>query len=204
MSIMKKIFLIWEHSIQLKTFGGFYFFFFFSPNFCQIVVTSRFYTRLAKIPQIPKESNYHLFREGVIPMWETFPKGGCFIKKLKKTEDNTLTRLWEELMIATIGEQFEDPDVVGIVLSIRPKEDVISIWNKDNHNYTLRTKLSDVLRNVWGTEYYSGIEYKNHSVSIKDRSTYRLKSTNSAMSDTKEATENPTDITKSENSQSEK
>eukprot|EP01117_Protostelium_nocturnum_P019035 TRINITY_DN8130_c0_g1_i1.p1 TRINITY_DN8130_c0_g1~~TRINITY_DN8130_c0_g1_i1.p1 ORF type:complete len:138 (-),score=29.31 TRINITY_DN8130_c0_g1_i1:106-519(-) len=137
-------------------------------------------------------------------MWETFPKGGCFIKKLKKTEDNTLTRLWEELMIATIGEQFEDPDVVGIVLSIRPKEDVISIWNKDNHNYTLRTKLSDVLRNVWGTEYYSGIEYKNHSVSIKDRSTYRLKSTNSAMSDTKEATENPTDITKSENSQSEK
>lgn len=31
-------------------------------------------------------------------MWESFPKGGCFIKKIKKNEGNLLDRMWEELV----------------------------------------------------------------------------------------------------------
>lgn len=31
-------------------------------------------------------------------------------------------------MFATIGEEFADPEVMGIVLSIRAKEDVLSVW----------------------------------------------------------------------------
>jgi len=106
-------------------------------------------------------------------MWETFPKGGCFIKKIKKIEDNMLGRMWEELLFATIGEFFEDPDVVGVVLSIRPKEDALSIWNKDHQNLSLRFKIGEKLKEIWELPMDSQIEYKNHSASMKDRSTYR-------------------------------
>jgi len=90
----------------------------------------RYYSHLTRPADMPKESNYHLFRTGVTPMWESFPKGGCFIKKVKKTEAALLGKMWEELLFATIGEVFEDPDIVGVVLSMRSKEDVLSIWNK--------------------------------------------------------------------------
>mmetsp|Transcript_29047 Transcript_29047/g.40881 ORF Transcript_29047/g.40881 Transcript_29047/m.40881 type:complete len:213 (-) Transcript_29047:1253-1891(-) len=135
----------------------------------------RYYVHLKKASELPKESNVHIFREGSKPMWESFPKGGCFIKKVRKTEDNLLQRMWEELIIATIGEAFEDPDVVGIVLSIRPKEDAISIWNKDNHNHSLRVKIGEILKEIWNLEAHTSIEYKQHSTSMRDGSTYRMK-----------------------------
>jgi len=133
----------------------------------------RYYTHLLRPSELSKESNYHVFREGLKPMWETFPKGGCFIKKIKKIEDNMLGRMWEELLFATIGEFFEDPDVVGVVLSIRPKEDALSIWNKDHQNLSLRFKIGEKLKEIWELPMDSQIEYKNHSASMKDRSTYR-------------------------------
>lgn len=57
--------------------------------------------------------------------------------------------MWEELvrtylcpfsqikLIATIGEVFEEPDLVGVVLRIRKKEDSLVLWNKD-HNLRYR------------------------------------------------------------------
>jgi len=106
-------------------------------------------------------------------MWESFPKGGCFIKKVKKGEDNMLARMWEELLFATIGEFFEDPDVVGIVLSIRPKEDALSIWNQDHQNLSLRLSIGEKLKDIWELPSDLQIEYKLHSSSVKDQSTYR-------------------------------
>ncbi|PRP79599.1 putative Eukaryotic translation initiation factor 4E type [Planoprotostelium fungivorum] len=134
----------------------------------------RSYVHLVKASVLPKEANIHLFRSGLTPMWETFPKGGCHIKKVRKGDPN-LTVLWEELMVALIGEAFEDPDVVGIVLSIRQKEDVISVWNADCCNFSLRPRLNEVLKSVWGAENCGGIEYKTHNASMKDRSTYRTR-----------------------------
>jgi hypothetical protein len=34
-------------------------------------------------------------------------------------------------LFACIGEWFEEPDIVGIVLNIRHKRDSITLWNKD-------------------------------------------------------------------------
>ena len=34
--------------------------------------------------------------------------------------------------MAAIGEVFEDPDVVGVVVSVRKVENVLSVWNRDN------------------------------------------------------------------------
>ena len=36
--------------------------------------------------------------------------------------------------MAVIGEMFEEPNVVGIGMAIRSREDLLSVWNEDNSN----------------------------------------------------------------------
>ena len=37
-------------------------------------------------------------------------------------------------LFAVIGELFEEPNVVGITMAIRSKNDMLSVWNKDNYH----------------------------------------------------------------------
>lgn len=37
-------------------------------------------------------------------------------------------------MLAVIGEMFGEPNVVGIGMAIRSREDLLSVWNEDNSN----------------------------------------------------------------------
>ena len=46
-----------------------------------------------------------------------------------------------------IGELFEEPDVVGVALKIRAKEDSLFLWNKD---VNLRYKLGYAVRSYCG------------------------------------------------------
>ena len=57
-------------------------------------------------------------------MWECFPRGGCWILKVKKKNDgqvaaSVLGKLWQDMVLSTIGESFEEPDVVGISIAMR-------------------------------------------------------------------------------------
>ncbi len=40
----------------------------------------------------------------------------------------------QDLVLAVIGEMFEEPNVVGIGMAIRSREDLLSVWNEDNRN----------------------------------------------------------------------
>jgi hypothetical protein len=40
-----------------------------------------------------------------------------------------------------VGEAFEEPDVVGVALSMRAKEDVLSVWLRDSSNALAKIKL---------------------------------------------------------------
>lgn len=42
-------------------------------------------------------------------------------------------------MLAVIGELFEEPNVVGIGMAIRSREDLLSVWNEDNSNEKVRS-----------------------------------------------------------------
>eukprot|EP01116_Phalansterium_solitarium_P008650 TRINITY_DN2259_c0_g1_i2.p1 TRINITY_DN2259_c0_g1~~TRINITY_DN2259_c0_g1_i2.p1 ORF type:complete len:307 (-),score=41.67 TRINITY_DN2259_c0_g1_i2:1100-1963(-) len=136
----------------------------------------KFYRLLVRPSAMPKDTNFHIMRYNLKPMWETFPRGGCFIKKMQKWEGGThpaLDRMWEVLLFAAIGEAFEDPDVVGVGLSLRTKEDALSIWNRDQSNLPLRAKIGEKLREIWELDPQTMIEYKPNQASIKDKSTYR-------------------------------
>ncbi|CAK9004624.1 unnamed protein product, partial [Durusdinium trenchii] len=107
----------------------------------------RHYSYLLRPSEVPRDHNVLLFRKGYRPMWEEFPEGGCWIIRIKrKASQNYVNRMWENLLLAFIGEEFELPDVVGCVLSTRLKDDVLSVWNLTNRDNSARFRIGEKLK----------------------------------------------------------
>lgn len=98
------------------------------------------------------------------PVWED-PlnlSGGKWIIRLRK---GVADRLWEDLVLAVIGDQFEGivdaadvgaggnqdgvppgewPEVCGCTISVRQNEDIISLWNRHDGNAKSKEKIKCV------------------------------------------------------------
>uniref|UniRef100_A0A3Q1GYK8 Eukaryotic translation initiation factor 4E type 2-like n=1 Tax=Acanthochromis polyacanthus TaxID=80966 RepID=A0A3Q1GYK8_9TELE len=64
-------------------------------------------------------SDFHLFKEGIKPMWEdeSNRSGGKWIIRLRK---GLASRFWENIILAMLGEQFMvGEEICGAVVSIR-------------------------------------------------------------------------------------
>ena len=89
------------------------------------------YSHLKRPSSLPSVSDYHIFKEGIRPVWEdeANKKGGKWIIRLKK---GVADRYWEDLLLVIVGDQFLEAgeEVCGAVLSVRSGEDVLSIWTK--------------------------------------------------------------------------
>lgn len=136
------------------------------------------YCHLKRPSALDVNVNLHLFRDGPqnMPMWEAYPHGGCWILKIKKRKDGNISvlgKMWQDLVIATVGEAFEEPDVVGISVCIRKNEDLLSVWNADNRNDEIRFQIGERLKKILDLEPATIIEYKHHAESMQDRSTFR-------------------------------
>src|SRR3989338_11449296 len=88
------------------------------------------YNHLVRPSHLSLSSDLHLFRRGVKPMWEDEAnrKGGKFVLRVRK---GFSSKLWEDLILAVVGEQFQVGDeICGILISVRLHEDIISLWIK--------------------------------------------------------------------------
>jgi len=134
----------------------------------------RHYAYLQRPAQFPCGHNLLCFRKGYKPMWEEFPEGGCWIVRVKhRSRENHVNRMWENLLLACIGEAFGMPDVVGCVLSTRYKDDVLSVWNISNEtNPQGRFRIGEKLKEILQLELHALIQYKEHMLSMNDFSTY--------------------------------
>jgi len=128
------------------------------------------YSNLLRPSDLPKDCNYHFMRYRGMPMWECYPEGGCWLIKTKKMHN--LNRMWELLLLASVGETFGDPDMVGVGVSTRPRGNVLSVWVKDNSNET-KISIGEKLNQILNLQDGATIEYKPHHSSMKDRSTFR-------------------------------
>jgi len=126
-----------------------------------------------KLPnEMPREIDMFFFRHGETPMWEESPHGGIWIIKIKK-EDN-VDKMWETLLLALVGEQFEEPHIIGMGLSLRAKERLLQIWLKDGRNEAVRNGVSNKLRHFLSLDPECvTLYYKEHNRSIQDGSTMK-------------------------------
>jgi len=89
------------------------------------------YSHLKRPSLLPTVSDYHIFKDGIRPVWEdeANKRGGKWVVRLKK---GVADRYWEDLLLAIIGDQFMEAgdEVCGAVLSVRSGEDVLSVWTK--------------------------------------------------------------------------
>ena len=118
-------------------------------------------------------SDYHLFKEGVRPMWEDGANkaGGKWIVRLRK---GISSRCWENLILAMVGEQFMVGDeICGAVISIRYQEDILSLWNRTANDQLTTSRIRDTLKRVLNLPPNTIMEYKTHTDSLKDNSSYR-------------------------------
>lgn len=79
-------------------------------------------------------------------MWEESPLGGIWIAKIKK--DDNIDKMWERMLFALIGEQFGEPNIIGVSLSLRIKERLLQVWLSDGQNDKMRNAVSNKIRSV--------------------------------------------------------
>ncbi|KAG0180162.1 Eukaryotic translation initiation factor 4E type 2 [Apophysomyces sp. BC1021] len=130
------------------------------------------FSHLRRPNDLPYISDYHLFKQGVRPVWEDEAnmQGGKWIVRLKK---GLASRYWESLVLAIIGDQFDvNDEICGAVLSIRASEDIISVWNKTAANGRINLKIRDTIKKNLGLPSDTIMEYKTHNDALRDRSSY--------------------------------
>jgi len=130
------------------------------------------YCHLKKPSALPHGFNIELFRANLTPAWESFPTGGCWIIRVPKNEP-FLDRLWEELLMAVIGENFLTPELVGVVLAVRKEIVNITVWNRDNQKNDVRFRIGERLKELLNLDEESTVEYKFFQDAVRDQSTHR-------------------------------
>jgi translation initiation factor 4E len=127
------------------------------------------FSHMKRPSSLPTVSDYHLFKDGIRPIWEDEENkhGGKWILRLKK---GIADRYYEDLIMACIGDQFgdESDEICGIVLSMRNGEDVLSVWTRNEGQKVL--KIRETMRRILGCPNDTRIEWKSHDTSMQQRS----------------------------------
>ena len=133
-----------------------------------------FYCFIKKPSEIPVDHKVIFFRKGNKPCWEEWPEGGCWILQVKKKESPHAYNLkWERLIFACIAEELND-NVVGLVLSVRQKKNLIEIWLKNVNDEDDRIAIGEKLREILELEPQNLVFYfKEHQKSLKEGSTLK-------------------------------
>ncbi|KAJ1720167.1 hypothetical protein LPJ53_005171 [Coemansia erecta] len=131
------------------------------------------YSHLKRPDEVPTITDYHMFRQGVRPVWEdpANVSGGKWMIRLKK---GLSSRLWEKLAMAVVGDVFGVGDeICGIVLSIRNSEDILSLWNKNALDSRTNAHIRDMMKFSMNLPIECIMEYKAHNDSLKDNFNFR-------------------------------
>uniref|UniRef100_A0A915D1M6 eIF-4F 25 kDa subunit n=1 Tax=Ditylenchus dipsaci TaxID=166011 RepID=A0A915D1M6_9BILA len=131
------------------------------------------YRHIKRPSDVSEKVDFHMFKQGIKPVWEDTAncKGGKWILRLKK---GLSSRIWENLLLAMIGEQFlVGEEICGAVCSVRNQEDIVSLWNRTADSLGVTNRIRDTLRRVLNLPVNAILEYKKHDDCLKDQSSYR-------------------------------
>jgi len=134
----------------------------------------RYFHHMQKPSALEFNSNYHLFRTGIKPMWEDpeNARGGKWLIRLSQRDRHHLNAIWQNIVLGLIGEVSEEmDDVCGAVLSRRRPGDRIAVWHRHNTDQDalqrLGTKLKDILSDGINGLGNVQMEYSTHEEALK-------------------------------------
>lgn len=137
------------------------------------------FNNLKPAREITPGSNYHIFKEGIEPKWEdqANTRGGKWIVQMPpKLRASHLDQNWMWMVLACIGENFEDSDqICGCVVSVRKQNDRLALWTRDAHNEGACVRIGEKLKEVLGISNQT-IGYQCHADSITRNSSFNNKS----------------------------
>ncbi|KAF8928006.1 hypothetical protein BGZ58_009953, partial [Dissophora ornata] len=105
-------------------------------SFTTVELFARYFNWIERPHTMENSANYHLFKDGIKPMWEhpANVNGGRWIVTLLQKNAELLDRCWMELAYALVGEQLDaGDDICGAVLS-RRKADRLAVWVRDKED----------------------------------------------------------------------
>jgi len=128
----------------------------------------RIYNNIRPASKIQLGSNYHIFKEGIMPMWEheENKRGGKWV--VTKTKKEGIDNAWLWTILACIGENFaEEDEICGAVVSVRKSQDRVALWTKHANNEPGTRSVGQVWKRVLELPQSSNIGYQAHEESMK-------------------------------------
>jgi len=139
------------------------------------------YNNIIKASKLAHGANYHLFKENVEPKWEDpfNDRGGKWIVPIndkKREENGPLDRMWLWVLLACIGESFDDEsEIAGCVVSVRKTGDKISLWTKSANNEAVQKRVGRQLKQALDLDDTFKIGYQVHHDAQKRNSSFNNK-----------------------------
>ncbi|KAG8822674.1 hypothetical protein FRC18_010969 [Serendipita sp. 400] len=145
----------------------------------------RYFNWLKPPSKLERSSNYHLFKDGIKPMWEdpANANGGKWVLTIKGNPQ-LLDRCWSWLAMALVGEELDEKDeICGAVVSLRAKIDRIQLWTRGKDDVEAINALGKKFMKLLdvGEETGIGLEFQynteekptpNKFISIQTSSAY--------------------------------
>ncbi|KAG0728557.1 Eukaryotic translation initiation factor 4E type 3-B [Chionoecetes opilio] len=134
------------------------------------------YNHIPDVSDLCLRYSYHLMRGDRRPMWEDEgnQNGGTWRIKVAKKDTS---RVWKELLLAAIGEQFEGhlapgDEVCGISVSVRERDDLVQIWNYDcnlTSQATVMKKVYSLVPDItFNAEFYKPITSETAAAGVSE------------------------------------
>jgi len=118
--------------------------------------------------KLSDKSNYHLFREGVMPAWEDpqNAKGGKWALQLNTADKQLLDEVWLYTILEMIGESFDDADeICGVVVGLRKARNRISLWTKTASDAAAQKRIGADFKKKMGLGPRHKLQYQAHTAS---------------------------------------
>lgn len=75
--------------------------------------------------------------------------------------------LWEELLLATICEEFAEPTIAGVVLSVRKAFVLLCLWVNSDYGQDYRNRIANSIKDLFQLAPEDRVEFKPHKASIR-------------------------------------
>ncbi|ORY06598.1 eukaryotic translation initiation factor 4E [Basidiobolus meristosporus CBS 931.73] len=131
------------------------------------------YNNVVRVSDLTSGSNYHLFKEGIRPMWEDAAneQGGKWVIQFPKKTGEEINNLWLYTILCCIGETFSyENEVTGAVASARKSFYRLSLWTRTSDSREICEAIGLHLKESLGMSPNQHLEFQSHADAAKGAS----------------------------------